>query len=288
MACKELAGLVAADLVVLRKRVEAQEHRLEDVAPGVLAAWRSRVATEAPSHLRRHADELTVTLLAAYLYCRRREIIDALVDLLITTVQRINARADTMVTSEFVAELKRVSGKENILFKMTGAGRVAEVQRAGSGEVFQLSDGEPVAPGRIVVARPVSVGGVQGAGAGLLLAGLGVGTGGAGVEHGPHARGGAEGGLGGLDEVEGVGGVAGGVGLDGHVDRGSRKRLDPHTRRDQVVQIQLARKLGLAMPACTIMRLDVREASHAGTSTTVGLDAVDNCESPGSCRVRPS
>ena len=36
-------------------------------------------------------------------------------------MHRINARADTKVTSDFVAELKRVSGKENILFKMTEA-----------------------------------------------------------------------------------------------------------------------------------------------------------------------
>jgi TnpA family transposase len=101
--------------------IELSEGLFDDIAPGVLAAWRARVAAEAPSHLRRHADELRVTLLAAYLYCRRREIIDALVDLLITTVHRINARAEAVVTGEFVAELKRVSGKENILFKMTGA-----------------------------------------------------------------------------------------------------------------------------------------------------------------------
>jgi TnpA family transposase len=87
----------------------------------VLAAWRARVAVEAPSHLRKHPHKIKVTLLAAYLHCRRREIIDALADLLITTVQRINARADTKITNEFVAELKRVSGKENILFMMTGA-----------------------------------------------------------------------------------------------------------------------------------------------------------------------
>jgi hypothetical protein len=43
------------------------------------------------------------------------------VDSLITTVHRINARADTKVTNEFVTELKRVAGKENILFKMTKA-----------------------------------------------------------------------------------------------------------------------------------------------------------------------
>jgi hypothetical protein len=62
-----------------------------------------------------------VTLLAAYLYCRGREITDTLVDLLIATVHRINARAETKVVGDFVAELKRVSGKENILFKMTEA-----------------------------------------------------------------------------------------------------------------------------------------------------------------------
>ena len=92
-----------------------------DVAPKVLASWRARVAAEAPSHLRSHPHEVMVTLLAAYLYCRHREITDALADLLIATVHRINARADTKVTSDFVAELKRVSGKENILFKMTEA-----------------------------------------------------------------------------------------------------------------------------------------------------------------------
>jgi TnpA family transposase len=92
-----------------------------DVAPKVLAGWRARVAAEAPSHLRSHPHEIKVTLLAAYLYCRAREITDTLVDLLISTVHRINARADTKVTNDFVAELKRVSGKENILFKMTEA-----------------------------------------------------------------------------------------------------------------------------------------------------------------------
>ena len=96
-----------------------------DVAPKVLAGWRARVAAEAPSHLRSHPPEIMVTLLAAYLYCRQREITDALADLLIATVHRINARADTKVTKDFVAELKRVSGKENILFKMTEAAAAA-------------------------------------------------------------------------------------------------------------------------------------------------------------------
>ncbi|MGV9838044.1 Tn3 family transposase [Nocardia niigatensis] len=103
------------------RSVGLPEDLFADVAPKVLGSWRARVAAEAPSHLRSHPREIKVTLLAAYLFCRGREITDTLVDLLISTVHRINARADMKVTNDFVAELKRVSGKENILFKMTEA-----------------------------------------------------------------------------------------------------------------------------------------------------------------------
>lgn len=103
------------------RAVGLPEGMFADIAPKVLAGWRARVAAEAPSHLRAHPHEIKATLLAAYLYCRGREIIDILVDLLIATVHRINARADTKVTGEFMAALKRVSGKEDILFKITEA-----------------------------------------------------------------------------------------------------------------------------------------------------------------------
>ncbi|MFI6713273.1 DUF4158 domain-containing protein [Nonomuraea sp. NPDC050478] len=105
------------------------EDLFADVAPKILQGWRARVAAEAPSHLRDHPHDIKVILLAAYLFCRGREITDTLVDLLIATVHRINARAETKVTSDFVAELKRVSGKENILFKMTEAALEAPESR---------------------------------------------------------------------------------------------------------------------------------------------------------------
>jgi hypothetical protein len=89
-----------------------------DVAPRVVTAWRARAAVESPSHLRGHSPEVTVTLLAALLYCREREITDTLVELLISTVHRINARAEVRVTKELIKELKRVTGKENLLFRV--------------------------------------------------------------------------------------------------------------------------------------------------------------------------
>jgi hypothetical protein len=70
-----------------------------DVAPRVLAAWRAQAMVESPSHLRAHPNPAkTLTLLAALLHARQREITDTLVDLLISTVHRINARAEKKVT----------------------------------------------------------------------------------------------------------------------------------------------------------------------------------------------
>src|SRR5712692_1167431 len=92
-----------------------------EVAPKVVAAWRARAAVEAPSHLRMHAAPLKLTLLAALLVSREREITDTLVELLIATVHRINARADKRVKDELIREFRRVTGKETILFHMSQA-----------------------------------------------------------------------------------------------------------------------------------------------------------------------
>jgi len=96
-----------------------------EVAPKVVAAWRARAAVESPSHLRTHPVALRLTLLAALLHEREREITDTLVELLIATVHRISARAEKKVTTELVNAFKRVGGKENILFQVAEASLAA-------------------------------------------------------------------------------------------------------------------------------------------------------------------
>nr|WP_240197625.1 hypothetical protein [Nonomuraea lactucae] len=103
------------------RSIELPPGLFADVAPKVLAAWRARAAVEAPSHMRTHPRELTVLLLAALIHEREREITDTLVELLIATVHRIKARADSKVTKELIDAFKRVTGKENILFKVADA-----------------------------------------------------------------------------------------------------------------------------------------------------------------------
>jgi len=94
-----------------------------DIAPKIVAGWRVRAAVESPSHLRNdHSGEVRWTLMAAYLYCREREITDALIELLIATVHRINARAEAKTRDQFVSDIARkVTGKENILYSIVAA-----------------------------------------------------------------------------------------------------------------------------------------------------------------------
>ncbi|MCA1701248.1 MAG: DUF4158 domain-containing protein, partial [Actinobacteria bacterium] len=92
-----------------------------DVAPRILAAWRARAAAEAPSHLRAHPAPTRVALVCALLRAREREITDTLLDLLISTVHKINARAEKKIVAEFIKDLERVTGKERMLFRIAEA-----------------------------------------------------------------------------------------------------------------------------------------------------------------------
>jgi hypothetical protein len=87
----------------------------------MVSKWSSQALVESPSHLRRHREDLMVVLLAALIVRREGEITDSLVELFISTVHRIGARAERRVNEELLNAFKRVSGKENILFSIAEA-----------------------------------------------------------------------------------------------------------------------------------------------------------------------
>jgi TnpA family transposase len=93
----------------------------DGVLPYELERYRRRVAVEAPYELRRHPEAARLTWLAAFVHLRGRTLTDDLVDLLIETIHRIGARAERRVGRELLDELKRVSGKQNLLFDLAGA-----------------------------------------------------------------------------------------------------------------------------------------------------------------------
>ncbi|MET8509792.1 Tn3 family transposase [Streptomyces sp. NPDC004787] len=97
----------------------------------LLAAWRARAIKMYPSDFRDTTEDVRITLLAALCSSRQAEITDALADLLIALVQKINARAERRVERQLTAELKKVRGKEGILFRLAEAavGKPDEIVR---------------------------------------------------------------------------------------------------------------------------------------------------------------
>jgi hypothetical protein len=91
------------------------------VPDAVVAAWRARAAVEYPSDLQDRARPLRLTLLAALCWCRTSELTDSLVDLLLGVVLKLNSRAERRVERELLGDLKRVQGKESILFRLAEA-----------------------------------------------------------------------------------------------------------------------------------------------------------------------
>ncbi|QES17722.1 Tn3 family transposase [Streptomyces venezuelae] len=113
------------------RKLGLTEGLFADCSEKLLAAWRSRAIKMYPSDFRDTAEDARITLLAALCSSRQAEITDALVELLVALVHKINARAERRVERQLTAELKKVRGKEGILFKLADAaiGKPDEVVR---------------------------------------------------------------------------------------------------------------------------------------------------------------
>lgn len=91
------------------------------VSPKLLQQYRQRIVVEEIHEIRRHPDALRWTLLAAYCWLRRQEIIDTLADILLDMAHHLTTKAERRVEQAFVREIKKVSGKTNLLFRLAEA-----------------------------------------------------------------------------------------------------------------------------------------------------------------------
>jgi hypothetical protein len=91
------------------------------VSTKVLQRYRQRVMTEKLSELKRHPTTTRHALLAIFCTVRRQEITDNVVELLLQIVHRIDTRAQNRVLEELMSDLKRVSGKTQLLFQIAEA-----------------------------------------------------------------------------------------------------------------------------------------------------------------------
>ncbi|MEV7834012.1 DUF4158 domain-containing protein [Streptomyces subrutilus] len=85
--------LAEADRLLAVRSIGLPPDLFTGIAPPVLAGWRTRAAAESPSLLRTHPVPLRVTLLAALLHTRERELTDTLADLVISLSGLLRAAA---------------------------------------------------------------------------------------------------------------------------------------------------------------------------------------------------
>jgi hypothetical protein len=100
----------------LVRQIKLPPDLFDGVLPHELDRYRRRVSAEAPYELRRHPEAARLTWLAAFVHLRSRTPTDDLIDLLIETIHHIGARAEHRVDRELLDDLKRVAGKQNLLF----------------------------------------------------------------------------------------------------------------------------------------------------------------------------
>ncbi len=87
-------------------------------SPKTITLFRRRAATEPATKLRSRVEAVRYTLVAAFCWERRREIIDGLIDLLIQIIHRIGVNAERKVERELLNDFRRVRGKMSIFAKM--------------------------------------------------------------------------------------------------------------------------------------------------------------------------
>ncbi len=81
----------------------------------------ARAARSYPSDLEASPRPVRLALLAALTWSRSAEITDSLVDLLIAVVHKMDVRVERKVEGKLLEDLRRVRGKEGILFQMAEA-----------------------------------------------------------------------------------------------------------------------------------------------------------------------
>ena len=105
----------------LMRQIDLPADLFDHASPRDLERCRQRVSVEVPRDLRRHPNVARITWLAAFVYLRARSLTDDLVDLLIETMHQIGARAERKVERELMDDLKRGTGKQNLLFELADA-----------------------------------------------------------------------------------------------------------------------------------------------------------------------
>ena len=117
-AVKVKTLLVEIDKLQKIEALGLPENLFAGVSSKVLESYRQRMVVEELHEVKRHPAAVRYTLLAAYCWQRRREIIDTMVDLLLDLIHRMQIRAERRIDKIVLKEVKRVHGKGRMLYNI--------------------------------------------------------------------------------------------------------------------------------------------------------------------------
>ena len=80
-----------------------------------------RASKETASEMRDHSNIIRYALMASYLYVRAMEVTDDITRMAIDLIHRLDTRSEKQIHREFLADLKRVDGKMQILSRVAEA-----------------------------------------------------------------------------------------------------------------------------------------------------------------------
>ncbi len=107
--------------LAILKQLALPEKLFEGISKKILEQYRQRVIAEPLREIRRHPPAIRYTLLAAYCWRRKRQIIDTLTQLVIDLATRMERSAGKRVDEKYLKEIKKVRDKGLLLYQMAEA-----------------------------------------------------------------------------------------------------------------------------------------------------------------------
>lgn len=103
------------------KRLGLQKSVFDDVPRKLIYRHKQRVSVESLHETSRHPDAIRYTLVANFCHRRKQEITDSLIDILIQVIHGIGSRSKKKVEKEMLNDLRKISGKTNLLCQIAEA-----------------------------------------------------------------------------------------------------------------------------------------------------------------------
>ncbi|MCC2525764.1 Tn3 family transposase [Vibrio coralliilyticus] len=94
---------------------------LKQINTKTLSSYKQRMISQSIWETKRQPETIRYALVIIFLYMRKSEIIDGLVELFIQIVHKLSVRADKKVKKAILKDFKKVYGKNNILFRIANA-----------------------------------------------------------------------------------------------------------------------------------------------------------------------